>query len=62
MEKNDKGIGFFANNLDFFLYELPRSILIYVVLSLIFRALFNYRISKYLRKYSFYGILLLIIY
>lgn len=62
MAKNPNGIGFFANNLEFFFYELPGILLIYVVLSFVFRALFNYRISKFIRKYSFYGILLLIVY
>ena len=55
-------MGFFANNLEFFFYELPLIFLTYTILLLIFRALFNYRISKYVRKYAFYGILLLIIY
>ena len=31
-------------------------------MSILFKMLFNYRISKYIRKYSFYGILLLIVY
>jgi hypothetical protein len=62
LSKNSKGIGFFANNLDFFFYELPGIIIAYILLSLIFRALFNYRVSKYLRKYSFYGTMLFVIY
>ena len=33
-----------------------------MILSLVFRALFNYRVSKELRKYSFHGILLLLIF
>ena len=60
--KNPNGIGFFANNFEFFFYELPGILLIYVIFSLAFRLLFNYRISKYIRKYSFYGVLFLIIY
>lgn len=41
---------------------MPCIFLTYVVLFLLFRALFNHRISIYLRKYSFYGIFLLIVY
>ena len=62
LQKNENGIGFFANNLEFFFYELPGIILIYIVFSLAFRLLFNYRISKLIRKYAFYGILLLVIF
>ena len=60
--KNPNGLGFFANNLDFFFYELPGSILIYILMYFAFKTLFNYRISKFFRKYSFSGIILLIIY
>jgi hypothetical protein len=62
LERNQNGIGFYANNLDFFYFTLPVIFLTYLVMHLIFRALFNYRISSYFRKYSFYGILLLLIY
>ena len=51
-----------ANNLDFFFYELPFALVSYILFSLIFRMIFNYRISKYFRKYSFYGIFLFIVY
>ena len=44
------------------MYEIPAAVVIYIVLSLLFRALFNYRISKYLRKYSFYGTFLCVIF
>ena len=62
LQRNNNGIGFFANNLDFFFFELPLAIAIYLVLVMIFKILFNYRLSKYLRKYSFSGMLLFIIY
>ena len=62
MVKNPNGMGFFANNLEFFFYEFPSALGIYFLFFWIFRALFNYRISKLIRKYSFYGILLFIIY
>ena len=62
LERNPKGLGFFANNLDFFFYELPMLFGIYLLLALAFRALFNFRISKYIRKYAFTGILLFIVY
>ena len=62
LQRNSNGIGFFANNLDFFFFELPLAIAIYLVLVMIFKILFNYRLSKYLRKYSFSGMLLFIIY
>ena len=62
LEKNPNGIGFFANNLEFFFYELPGCIIIFIILSLIFKALFNHRISKHLRKYSLYGTILFVIY
>lgn len=62
LSRNEEGLGFFANNLDFFFYELPFSFIAYLILSLAFRTLFNYRISKYLRKYAFSGIFLFIIY
>ena len=60
--RNSNGIGFFANNLDFFFFELPLALLIYMVLVMVFKLLFNYRLSKYIRKYSFSGMLLFIIY
>ena len=60
--KNENGMGFFANNLEFFFYELPMVLGTYFVFLMLFKALFNYRISKYIRKYAFYGILLFIIY
>lgn len=41
---------------------MPGILLLYGLLSLVFRALFNHRVSRYFRKYSFYGILLLIVY
>ena len=62
MSKNPNGIGFFANNFEFFFYELPVTLLTYFLFQLIFKTLFNYRISKYFRKYAFYGILMFIIY
>lgn len=62
MEKNQKGLGFFANNLEFFYYELPVILVLYSMLLFCFKLLFNYRISKYIRKYAFYGILLPLIY
>jgi len=61
LEKNPQGLGFFANNLEFFYYELPIMFLSYLLLSLLFKLLFKFRISKYFRKYSLYGILLFII-
>ena len=60
--RNPDGLGFFTNNLDFFFFELPVAFLLYGIFALIFRLLFNYRISKYLRKYSFYGIFLFLVY
>jgi hypothetical protein len=62
LSKNPNGLSFFSNNLDFFFYELPGSILIYLILSLIFKMLFNYRVSIFLRKYSLYGLILMVIY
>ena len=61
-ERNPNGLGFFANNLDFFFYELPFIFLTYLLFSLLFRLLFNFRVSKYFRKYAFYGLFLLILY
>ena len=61
LDKNPNGLGFFSNHLDFFYYELPISVVLYLLLSFVFKMLFNYRISKYIRKYSFYGILLFIV-
>jgi hypothetical protein len=61
-ERNPSGLGFFANNLDFFFFELPSILLTYLALSLLFRLTFNFRISKYVRKYSFYGTFFLILY
>ena len=55
-------MGFFANNMEFFFYQFPLAIGTYVLFLWLFKALFNYRISKYIRKYAFYGILLFIIY
>ena len=60
--RNPDGLGFFTNNLDFFFFELPVSLMIYGALAILFRLLFNYRISKYIRKYSFYGIFLFLVY
>ena len=62
LERNENGLGFFANNLDFFFFELPLAFATYFIFACIFRLLFNYRISKYIRKYSFYGIFLFIVY
>lgn len=62
LSRNSNGIGFFANNLDFFYYKVPVLFVGYLLLSLMFKVLFNYRLSRYFRKYSFYGIILLIIY
>ena len=55
-------MGFFANNLEFFYYELPVMFAVYLIFLLIFKLLFNFRVSKYIRKYSLYGILIFIIY
>lgn len=62
LEKNPNGIGFYANNLDFFFFELPFILAIHFLLNIIFKILFNYRVSLILRKYSLYGTLLFIIY
>lgn len=62
LAKNPNGIGFYANNLDFFYYELPFMFMIHFLLAIIFNLLFNHRVSLLLRKYSFYGTLLFIIY
>lgn len=55
-------MGFYANNLDFFYYELPFVLLIHLIFALLFKLLFNYRVSLLLRKYSFYGTMLFIVY
>lgn len=62
LSRNPNGLGFFSNNMDFFFFELPLAFGVYFLLACIFRLLFNYRISKYIRKYSFYGIFLFIVY
>ena len=62
LERNPNGIGFFANNLEFFFFELPGIILIYIVLALLFRLIFHYEVSKFIRKYSLYGLILLVIF
>ena len=62
LEKNENGIGFFANNLEFFFFELPGIIVLYITFSLLFRLLFNFRISRLIRKYSFYGVLVFIMF
>ena len=62
LQKNDKGIGFFANNLEYFFFELPIVILIYVLFSIMSRVFFKYRITSLIKKYAFNGILLLIIF
>ena len=62
IEKNPNGLGFFANNLEFFYYELPLIFITYLLFAGAFKLLFNFRISKYIRKYAFAGILLFIIY
>jgi hypothetical protein len=60
--RNPNGLGFFVNNLEFFYFELPSILLTYFALSLVFRLLFNFRVSVYFRKYAFYGTFLLILY
>lgn len=60
--RNSQGFGFFANNMDFFYYELPAIFISYIIFSMLFRALFNYPISRFIRKYSFSGILLFLVY
>jgi hypothetical protein len=62
IERNPNGNGFFSNNLDFFFYELPGILLVYLLLFLAFRAIFKFKVSKYLRKYSFYGLLFLVVF
>ena len=62
LEKNENGIGFFANNLEFFFFELPGIIVVYVAFALLFRLLFNFRVSRLIRKYSFYGVLVFIMF
>jgi len=62
LNKNSNGLGFFANNLDFFFYELPVSLVVLLVLLLIFKLLFNYRVSRYFRKYAFAGVFLFVLY
>ena len=62
LSRNPNGLGFYANNLDFFFYELPVMFLVQLLLLFLFYRLFNYRISKYFRKYSFYGIFMLMVY
>ena len=62
LSRNPNGLGFFSNNLDFFFFELPLAFGTYFLMACIFKVLFNYRISKYIRKYSFYGIFLFIVY
>ena len=59
LSKNSNGIGFYANFLDVFYFQIPFIILLFAVLALVFNFLFNYRISSLLRQYSFGGILLL---
>lgn len=62
LEKNENGVGFMANFLDYFFYELPVMVLIFLLLNLLFRLLFNYRISVNIRRYSLWGALFLVFY
>ena len=62
LNKNANGLGFFANNLDFFFYELPMSLVVLLVLLLVFKLLFNHRVSRYFRKYAFAGVFLFVLY
>ena len=59
--RNENGVGFFANMLDYFFYELPSSLLMCLVLTLLFRLLFHHRFSLYLRQYSLVGVFLIIV-
>lgn len=61
-EKNELGEGFWSNNFDFFYYQMPVLLIIYLCLTILFKMLFNYRLSLLFRKYSFYGLLLVIVY
>jgi len=61
-ERNENGLGFFANNLDFFFYELPFIILVYLLMLIIFKLLKKLTIAKYFKKYSFYCVGFLILY
>ena len=62
LEKNENGIGFFANNLEFFFFELPGIIMVYIAFSLLFRLLFNFRVSRLIRKHSLWGVIIFIIF
>lgn len=62
IEKNNLGEGFWVNNIDFFYFEMPVMLVMYLCLCLLFKLLFNYRISLLFRKYSFCGLLLVIFY
>jgi hypothetical protein len=62
LAKNPNGIGFFAINLDFFFYELPGILAVYLLMALLFRATFRSSISKHLRKYSLWGIALALVF
>jgi hypothetical protein len=51
-----------VNTLPFLFYQIPLILLLFLFLNLTFRALFNYRVSLQLRRYSLYGTILLVFY
>ena len=45
----------------FFFFSLPLALIACLLFYLLFRVFFHYRISKFIRKYSFSGVLLIIV-
>jgi len=62
LAKNNNGIGFFANHLDFIYFQVPFSFLLISTFYLAFHLLFTYRISIVLRKYSLLATVLFVLF
>ena len=60
--KNNQGIGFFANHLDFLYFQMPFVFVEVFVLYQLFKLLFDFKISVFLRKYSLFFCILLFLF
>jgi hypothetical protein len=55
--KNENGISFIANELEFFYYQLPLMLIVHLILGCVFRITFNFKLSVAFRKYCFLGLI-----
>ena len=59
---NNQGFGFIANNLNYFVFQMPILMLIHFLFAMLFKLTSKYKVSILFRKYSFKALFLLLLF